>query len=122
MKIVYFSVTGQTKRFINKLNLPSYEIDPSDPYVKMNESYILIVPTYDKEITEIVNDFIEYEDNQDYCQGVAGSGNRNFAHLFVYTAKDIAHDYNVPLLFAFEFSGTNEDVTSFKKVVNQFES
>lgn len=122
MKIVYFSVTGQTKRFIQKLDLPAYEIEPGNPFFEVNSPFLLIVPTYDKEITDVVNDFLDYKKNAHYMLGVAGGGNRNFAELFVYTAKDIARDYQVPLLFSFEFSGTPEDVESFKKVVNELES
>lgn len=122
MRIAYFSVTGQTRRFIKKLDLPAYEIEPANPFFEINEPFILVVPTYDIEITEVVNDFLDYKTNKDNLQGVAGGGNRNFAELFVYTAKDIARDYGVPLLFSFEFSGTNEDVESFKKVVSEIES
>ena len=122
MKLVYFTVTGQTRRFIKKLDLSAYEIEPANPFFEINEPFILVVPTYDLEITEVVNDFLDYKSNRDNLKGVAGGGNRNFAELFVYTAKDIARDYQVPMLFSFEFSGTNEDVESFKKVVNQLES
>ncbi|EOH96865.1 nrdI protein [Enterococcus moraviensis ATCC BAA-383] len=122
MKIVYFSVTGQTRRFIKKLDLAAYELEPANPFFEINEPFVLVVPTYDQEITEVVNDFLDYKNNREYLQGVAGGGNLNFAELYVYTAKDIARDYNVPMLFAFEFSGTNDDVESFKKVVNELES
>lgn len=122
MKVVYFSVTGQTRRFIKKLDLPAYEIEPANPFFEIKEPFVLVVPTYDEEITEVVNDFLTFQTNQQQLVGVAGSGNRNFADLFVYTAKDIARDYQVPLLLAFEFSGTVEDVESFKKVVNEIES
>lgn len=123
MKLVYFSLTGQTRRFIKKLELPNtHEIDPTDPFKEINEPYLLVVPTYDKDVTEVVNDFIEYETNLDFLQGVAGGGNRNFADLFIFTAKDIARDYHVPLLFSFEFNGTQEDVNNFKKVVKEIES
>ncbi|MFD2308343.1 class Ib ribonucleoside-diphosphate reductase assembly flavoprotein NrdI [Enterococcus termitis] len=122
MKLVYFTVTGQTRRFIKKLDLPAYEIEPANPFFEINEPFILIVPTYDEDITEVINDFLDHKSNHKQLVGVAGGGNRNFADLFIYTAKDIARDYDVPLLFAFEFSGTNEDVESFKKVVNELES
>jgi len=122
MKIVYFTVTGQTRRFIKKLDLAAYEIEPADPFFEINEPFVLVVPTYDQEITEVVNDFLDYKSNQEQLRGVAGSGNLNFAELFVYTAKDIAREYKVPMVFAFEFSGTNEDVESFKKVVSELES
>lgn len=122
MKLVYFTVTGQTRRFIKKLGLPAYEIEPANPFFEINEPFIVVVPTYDFEITQVVNDFLDYKSNRENLKGVAGGGNRNFAELFVYTAKDIAQEYHVPMLFAFEFSGTNEDVESFKKVVNHLES
>ena len=122
MKLVFFSLTGQTRRFIKKLDLDSYEIDATDPFYEMNEPFILIVPTYDIEVTEVVNDFIEHKTNRDNMLGVAGGGNLNFADLFIFTAKDIARDYNVPLVFSFEFSGTDDDVKNFKKVVSEIES
>lgn len=122
MKIVFLSVTGQTRRFVNKLPFSNTELNPANPLIEINEPYILVVPTYDKEITDTVLDFIEYQNNLTYLKGVAGGGNRNFADLFIYTAKDISRDYHVPLLFAFEFSGTNEDVENFKKVVMKIES
>lgn len=122
MKLVFFSLTGQTRRFIQKLNLPAYEIDTTNPFHQINEPFILVVPTYDAEVTEVVNDFIEFKNNQSYLKGVAGGGNRNFAELFIFTAKDIARDYHIPLLFEFEFSGTEQDVNKFKKVVSDLES
>ncbi|WP_265458257.1 class Ib ribonucleoside-diphosphate reductase assembly flavoprotein NrdI [Enterococcus sp. HY326] len=122
MKIVYYSITGQTRRFIKKLDLPAYEIEPANPFFEINEPFVLVVPTYDIEMTEVVNDFLDFKDNAHQMLGVAGGGNRNFADLFVYTAKDIARDYHVPLVFAFEFSGTNEDVQNFQKVVMELES
>ncbi|MGK0552248.1 class Ib ribonucleoside-diphosphate reductase assembly flavoprotein NrdI [Enterococcus faecalis] len=121
MKLVFFSVTGQTRRFIKKVDLPAYEIEPANPFFEIKEAFVLVVPTYDKAVMEVVNDFLDYKTNKYFLTGVVGSGNRNFADLFVYTARDIASVYQVPLLFAFEFSGTDEDVKSFKKVVSELE-
>ncbi|KRL06551.1 class Ib ribonucleoside-diphosphate reductase assembly flavoprotein NrdI [Liquorilactobacillus hordei] len=121
MKIVFFSVTGQTRRFVSKLNLSNVEITPTNPFFAVNEPYILVVPTYEKEITEFVEDFLNYSVNRQNLLGVAGTGNRNFAELFIFTAKDIAHDYQVPLVYSFEFSGTPKDVENFKKVVNEID-
>ncbi|WP_333589384.1 class Ib ribonucleoside-diphosphate reductase assembly flavoprotein NrdI [Ligilactobacillus acidipiscis] len=123
MKIVYFSVTGQTKRFVKKLSLKdTYEIDPIDPEIEVGEPFVLIVPTYEKDITEPVTDFLYYGSNQEQLQGVAGTGNRNFAQLFVFTAKDISKEFNVTLLYTFEFNGTTKDVTNFEKAVKKIES
>lgn len=120
MKIVYFSVTGQTRRFVKKLNLhDTYEIDPIDPEFEVGEPFVLIVPTYEKDITEPVTDFLYFSTNKEMLRGVAGTGNRNFAQLFVFTAKDIAAEFSVPLLYSFEFNGTSKDVTNFEKVVKE---
>ncbi|MEE0004748.1 MAG: class Ib ribonucleoside-diphosphate reductase assembly flavoprotein NrdI, partial [Ligilactobacillus ruminis] len=49
MKIVYFSVTGQTKRFAAKLaSYETLEIDPTAE-MEMKEPYVLVVPTYEAE-------------------------------------------------------------------------
>lgn len=123
MKIVYFSVTGQTKRFVKKLSLnDTYEIDPIDPEIEVGEPFVLVVPTYEKDITEPVTDFLYYGSNQEQLKGVAGTGNRNFAELFVFTAKDISTEFQVPLLCSFEFNGTTKDVANFEKAVKEIES
>ena len=95
MKIVYFSLTGQTRRFVKKLDLDSYEVTETNPFYRIEEDYVVVAPTYDIEVTELINDFIEYSDNQMHLKGVAGGGNLNFANLFVFTAKDLAKKYNV---------------------------
>lgn len=71
MKLVYFSVTGQTRRFIKNwicllMNLSQRIL------FEINEPFILVIPTYDAEITEVVNDFLDYKSNQELLVGVAG--------------------------------------------------
>lgn len=101
--------------------MDAMELSISNPFQVIEEPYIIITPTYEKEVTEILNDFIETADNQKYLQGVAGGGNMNFGKLFVFTAKDLAHDYQVPLLHSFEFQGNDEDIISLKKAVDQID-
>lgn len=119
MKIAYYSITGQTKRFVNKLGMDGYEITDADPFYKMDQPFVLIVPAYDDDMMDPVIDFLQYEDNAKNCVGVAGGGNRNFNTLYNHTAKDIASALTVPVVFQFEFNGTNKDVENFKKVVNK---
>lgn len=125
MKIAYFSVTGQTRRFIKKLDLPVdevYEIDPTGAFKEFDEPFVLITPTYEDNITEPVRDFLDTGANATYLKGIVGTGNRNFAQLFIFTARDLARDYQVPIIYAFEFNGTPKDVTNFKKAVKKLES
>ena len=115
-KIVYFSLTGQTQKFVQKLpQYESYQIDAINPFVEMDGPFILVVPTYEREVLEIVDEFMQTGSNQSLCQGIFGGGNRNFAQLFCFTAKDIAEDYQLPLLHLFEFQGSASDVQALDK-------
>ncbi|MCH4057930.1 ribonucleotide reductase stimulatory protein [Lapidilactobacillus gannanensis] len=122
MKLAYFSITGQTRRFIEKTGLAAYEITDADPYHEMGEPFILVIPTYDDEMLEPVVEFLGYHGNHQQLVGIAGGGNRNFNELYIHNAKDIAQGLNVPIVFDFEFNGTPADVRKFKKVVQQLES
>lgn len=121
LQLVYFSLTGQTKRFVKKLGLASQEIDPANPFFTPQAPFILLAPTYDEETTSAINDFLEYRNNLQKCRGVIGSGNRNFAQKFIYTAKDLCLDYHLPLLYAYEFNGTPQDVQNVKEIVERLD-
>ena len=96
MKIAYYSVTRQVSRFVKKLNLASDQaVEVSDTLI-LSEPFILIIPTYEKEILQEVWDFMV--DNAEFCQGIIASGNRNFAELYVYSAKDLSAEFNLPIL------------------------
>lgn len=122
MKIAFYSITGQTKRFIKKTDLQAYEINDTDPDYEMGAPYVLVVPAYDDDMMDAVIDFLNYKSNAQNLVGVAGGGNRNFNDLYIHTAKDIARGLNVPVIFDFEFNGTDSDVKNFRKVVEQLES
>lgn len=99
--------------------MESISIDSNNPFVEIHTKFILIVPTYDNEITEIVSEFIDYKGNEFYLQGIVGSGNRNFGESFCFNAKELAKKYKKPLLMTFELSGTEQDVAKFKEEVEQ---
>lgn len=119
MKLVFFSLTGQTRKFVNKLGFESIELDNSNPFFSLNEPYIIIVPTYDLEVTEIINDFIETDENLSYCKGVVGIGNKNFANLYCFTAKDLSLEYKIPYLYDLEFQGTEKDVVYLTEKIDK---
>lgn len=121
MKIVYITLTGQTRKFVNKLDIETIELSPIDPFIEINEPFIIVAPTYEKEATEILWEFLDTGENRRYFKGVAGGGNRNFNELFVFTAKDLAEDYDVPMLHAFEFQGSPRDVEALKEKIDAIE-
>lgn len=116
MLVAYLSLTGNVKRFVEKLSLPSVEITPTNPFISVSEPYVIIAPTYEGDLTESIEDFIEHNDLS-LLRGVVGSGNLNFADLYVFTAKDLAKKYEVPMLQAIEYSGTEEDVKKLRELL-----
>lgn len=122
MKIVFMSVVGNTRRFVEKLDMPSLELSEANVFTEIDEDYIMIAPTYAIEVTDLLNDFLETGANLSYCKGVMGGGNRNFNDLFCFTAEDIALDYDVPLLHCFEFQGSENDVKKVKEIVAEIEN
>lgn len=129
MKLAYFSVTGQTRRFVSKTNLPNVEISPDDD-IEMNEPFLLITPSYAEEsptvsksidVMDPVFDFMAYNDNYKHCLGIIGTGNRNFAGIYIFTAKELSAKYQIPLLYDFEFNGTPADVAAVEKLTTQLD-
>lgn len=112
MRLVFFSLTGQTRRFIQKLDMAeqALELKPSQE-VAINEDFILLCPTYEAG-AEHVDDFLD--DHAHSCRGIIGLGNRNFGPDFCHLAKRYATTYQLPLLYTLEFSGTAEDVETVK--------
>lgn len=131
MKLIYFSITGQTRRFANKTNLNHEEILPNDPEFEVNEDFLLVVPSYADEtpgaersmdIMDPVFEFMAYADNARYCKGIIGTGNRNFAFLYIFTAKQLSAQFQIPIVYDFEFNGTPSDVSAVEEIAARLDS
>ena len=117
MQLVYFSLTGQTRRFIDKLEVgPGIDLG-QDPYLVMTEPYLLFVPTYPLDMMMPVFDFLEDKKNRDWCRGIIGSGNRNFAQDFCFTAYEISQKFDLPVRHCYEFQGNAQDVDLVKELM-----
>ncbi|MFA9414548.1 MULTISPECIES: class Ib ribonucleoside-diphosphate reductase assembly flavoprotein NrdI [unclassified Streptococcus] len=115
MKLVFFTITGQTRRFIAKLNMAeqALELTPST-MVTLDEEFILVCPTYEDGVDHI-DDFLD--DHKAQLKGLIGIGNRNFGPDFCHLAKRYATTYQVPLLYTLEFNGTPDDVEYVKGIL-----
>lgn len=131
MRIVYYSLTGQTARLAGKFKNPLFgsenlltEISNANPFVSINEPYLLLVPSYEEpEVEDIFCDFLETENNLSHCIGMIGSGNINFGDLFLVTAKRLRESYNLPILYELEFHGTPRDIFEIENMLdNKFSS
>lgn len=119
VKVVYLSLTGKTRQFVNKLGWESIEISKKNPILEMKEPYIVITPTYGEQVAHFFYEYIDFEENRNLLMGVAGSGNRNFNTSYCSNSKELAKKYGVPLLHCFENQGTDKDVQILKEKVRE---
>lgn len=123
-KIVYFSQTGQTRKYVEKIkNYEKVEITPEYFEIEMEEPFILVIPSYESHVHPIVidtaADFLETSGNRTYCMGIFGGGNRNFGQLFCITAKTLSKEYQIPVLHEFEFQGSKLDVEKMEEELDK---
>ncbi|WKB37352.1 class Ib ribonucleoside-diphosphate reductase assembly flavoprotein NrdI [Terrilactibacillus sp. S3-3] len=115
MLLLYETMTGNVKRFLEKVGL--HEHITEKPFV--NEPFILVTNTIGfGESPESVKVFLRQ--NGRHLAGVAASGNRNWGKNFAHAADVIAAEFQVPILYKFELGGTAEDVTNFRERVKAF--
>ncbi len=122
VRLVYFSsVSENTHRFVQKLELPAIRI-PIHGRIEVDEPYVLILPTYggghangpDPDaagyVPKQVIAFLNNPNNRSLIRGVIAAGNTNFGAEFCYAGDVVARKCGVPYLYRFELMGTAEDV------------
>ena len=114
--IAYYSMTGNIRRFLNSMDIPDtyelYQITAANVRDKINESFILVTPTYGfGAVPDTVKEFLRV--NSYNLFAVASSGNRNWGQNFARAGEYISNDYSVPLLMKFELHGTPEERAQF---------
>lgn len=113
MLIAYDSKTGNVKRFIRKLDLPSVQIEET---TTLDEPFVLV--TYTTGFGKVPPKVLSFlENNHEKLVGVSASGNRNWGDGFAKSADHISRMYGVPVLSKFELSGTTKDVEIFLREV-----
>lgn len=123
--LVYFSsVTENTSRFIEKLDVPAVRIPlkATDAGLFVIEhEFVLVTPTYGAgRVPPQVVKFLNLEQNRVRCKGVIGSGNRNFLEDYAKAGDLVSAKLQVPLLYRFELAGTPDDVTKTQEGLNIF--
>lgn len=117
--IVYFSSTSEnTKRFVEKLGLPSLRIplktQDVDAFVHERDN-VLVLPTYgggeDKAaVPKQVIKFLNNPQNRKHVKAVIATGNTNFGDSYCVAGQIVAAKLNVPLLYRVEILGTPNDI------------
>ncbi|MDT2573013.1 class Ib ribonucleoside-diphosphate reductase assembly flavoprotein NrdI [Enterococcus raffinosus] len=145
MNILYISISGNTKAFIKRLEeygKEQHELDSANPLISAKEisensifeveesPFFTFVPTYleggngvdsgDTEIlTEVMREYLEYEDNYKKCLGVVGSGNKNFNYQYCLTAKQYSEAFGFPFLADYELRGTSADCEHVYQILKE---
>ena len=115
MKIVYFSLTGNIKRFVDKIN---YDCISGNADMLVSENFVLITYTINfGEVPKNVDIFLK--NNHHKLIGVVGSGNTNWGSSYCKAADIISEKYNVKMLQKFELSGNKHDVQRFNKIIRE---
>jgi protein involved in ribonucleotide reduction len=112
LMIVYYSLTGNVRRFIERTGLRAQTIDtaPTGPF-------IVVTPTIC--FGEVPDPVARYlAEHVGLLRGVAASGNRNWGANYGAAGDKIAAAYNIPLLLKFELSGTTDDIRKFNEGVD----
>ena len=123
MLVVYYSsATENTRRFVDKLGLPSARIPlrKSEEPLIVDEPYVLVCPTYgggasishqnSRPVPPQVIRFLNDEHNRSLIRAVIAGGNSNFGADFGKAGDVIAAKCKVPYVYRFELLGTHEDV------------
>ncbi|MFH4935572.1 MULTISPECIES: class Ib ribonucleoside-diphosphate reductase assembly flavoprotein NrdI [Staphylococcus] len=120
MKVVYFSFSGNVRRFIKKTELTNVmEITQNNCSERIEEPFVLVTGTIGfGEVPQPVQTFLDV--NDDLLKAVAASGNRNWGQNFAKAGRSISERYQVPLLLKFEVQGTADDINEFKDKVGNF--
>lgn len=118
-RIVFFSsITEATRRFVEKLPWEAERIPlrGRDAFLEVDYDYILVLPTYGAgkpsgAVPKQVVKFLKPLKHRQHCVGIIAGGNKNFGtHNFVFAGRFLEEKLGVPMLYAFEVAGTDEDV------------
>jgi protein involved in ribonucleotide reduction len=126
--VVYFSSASEnTHRFVQRLGLPAQRIPlrPTDQFLRVEEPYVLVVPTYGggneggavpRQVVKFLND----PHNRALIRGVIAAGNTNFGSAYCIAGDIISQKCDVPHLYDFELLGTAEDVERVRDGLGRF--
>ncbi len=122
--LVYFSsVSENTKRFVEKLGIPSVRIPlltkDAESFEISNQS-VLVVPTYgggeDKRAVPVqVIKFLNNPKNRKLISGVIAMGNTNFGEAYCIAGDIVAAKLQIPLINRVEILGTPDDIETTKE-------
>lgn len=143
INIIYISIEGNTRSFVTGMQdyaKTQHAADDNNPLITLKEiteqsdfaietePYFAFVPTYldggngidngVKELmTNVLGEYLNYDQNSRFCLGVVGSGNRNFNDQYCLTARRYAEQLDTDMIADYELRGTAVDTESVYNVM-----
>jgi protein involved in ribonucleotide reduction len=119
--LYYDSRTGNVQRFIDKViqitGWTAHRIH-KDMVVDKPGHLITFTTNFGK-VPPLTEEFLQTQHSNFFS--VTSSGNRNWGRNFGIAADKIAEQYDIPMAFKFELSGTMEDINQFIDIIkNQY--
>ncbi len=121
IQIYYDSRTGNVQRFIDKVvQITGWNAQRIEKDMQIDQDgHLVTFTTNFGQIPALTEEFIA--NNSAYLYSVSSSGNRNWGRNFAVAADKISTNYEIPLAFKFELSGTMEDINQFIDIIkNQY--
>ncbi|KRO14757.1 ribonucleotide reductase protein nrdi [Lactiplantibacillus xiangfangensis] len=145
INIIFISIEGNTRSFVTGMQdyaKTQHAADESNPLITLKEiseqsefeietkPYFAFVPTYldggngidngVKELmTNVLGEYLNYDQNPDLCLGVVGSGNRNFNDQYCLTARRYAEQLDTDFIADYELRGTSVDTERIYNVMKE---
>ncbi|CAM3574278.1 class Ib ribonucleoside-diphosphate reductase assembly flavoprotein NrdI [Sphingobacterium prati] len=118
--IYYDSRTGNVQRFMDKVaQITGWQIHKINADLAVNHpGHLVTFTTNFGQVPENTKEFMKREAKNIYS--VTSSGNRNWGPNFGLAADRISQDFDIPLAFKFELSGTMEDINQFIDILKNF--
>lgn len=119
LSLVYYSRTGKTERFIEKVT-EVFDIPTSSINEYKSGKYILITPTYNfGEVPVEINEFLV--NHNENMVAVMSAGNKNWGQNFAKSGETLSKKYNVDLIGKIEMMGTQSDIEKLVNYIKQME-
>ena len=121
MILYYDSKTGNVQRFIDKVvQITGWEAQRIVKDMNVEAcGHLITFTTNFGQIPAATEDFLSRNNSKIYS--VTSSGNRNWGRNFGVAGDKVSANYEIPLAFKFELSGTMEDINQFIEIIkNQY--
>ena len=119
--MVYASLTGNTKRLMDKLAQarPEWQIIRIQDGVTVHQPFHLVTFTTGVgQVPALVERFLQQ--HRHLLQSVTVSGNMNWGQTFGRAGDIIARDYHVPLLLKYELAGNDQVLQQIISKIEEF--